>query len=135
MYGSKLALYGVLFKKDKSFYFQSRFVQEKIFLIIAYYLLKCFTNTFYAITQRNDLQLSVTTTYNCLNLSHGGLDMPFRFQDVDDPRISIISAHEGGKVVSCMHRPPLLLEDILVLIYFGGCVDPRTILRPEALSQ
>jgi hypothetical protein len=45
------------------------------------------------------------------------------------------SAHEGGKVVSSTHRPPLLQVIFLVLIYVGGWVDPRAIVRPEGLCQ
>jgi len=43
---------------------------------------------------------------------------------------------KGGKVVSPMHRPPLPPQEvILALISFGCTVDPRTIVRPEGLSQ
>jgi hypothetical protein len=46
------------------------------------------------------------------------------------------SAHEGGKVVSPTHRPPLLHQVIfLVLIPIRGWVDPRDIVRPEGLCQ
>jgi hypothetical protein len=41
------------------------------------------------------------------------------------------SAHEGGKVVSLTHRPPLPL----VLISVRGRVDRRSIVRPGGLSQ
>jgi hypothetical protein len=40
-------------------------------------------------------------------------------------RISRQSAHEGGKVVSLTHRPPLPQERFLVLISVRGWVDPR----------
>jgi hypothetical protein len=36
-----------------------------------------------------------------------GLDRPLGFQEVEAPRISRQSAHEGGKVFSPTHRPPL----------------------------
>jgi hypothetical protein len=36
-----------------------------------------------------------------------GLDRPLAFQEVEAPRISRQSAHEGGKVVSPTHWPPL----------------------------
>jgi hypothetical protein len=45
------------------------------------------------------------------------------------------SAHEGGKVVSPMHRPPLPREIFLVPISVGGWVDPRAIVRPEGICQ
>jgi hypothetical protein len=40
-------------------------------------------------------------------------------------QISRHSAHEGGKVVSLMHQPPLLPGNILVLISVGGWVNPK----------
>ena len=36
-----------------------------------------------------------------------GLDRPLRLQEFEAPRIYKQSAHEGGKVVSPTHRPPL----------------------------
>ena len=33
------------------------------------------------------------------------LDSPLRFQEVEAPRISRQSAHEGGRVVNLMHQP------------------------------
>jgi hypothetical protein len=41
-------------------------------------------------------------------------------------QISTQSAHEGGKVVSPTHRPPLL-----PIYYVRGLVNPRAIVRPE----
>ena len=51
-------------------------------------------------------------------------------------QISRQSAHEGGKVVSPTHRPPLTpQEEFLVHISVRGWVDPRAIVRPERLCQ
>jgi len=47
---------------------------------------------------------------NILNyISHHitGLDRSLGQQDVEAPRISRQRAHEGGKVISTRHRPPL----------------------------
>jgi len=50
-------------------------------------------------------------------------------------QISRQSAHEGGKVVSSTHRPPLPQEIFLVLISVRDWVDPRALVRPEGLCQ
>jgi hypothetical protein len=45
------------------------------------------------------------------------------------------SAHEGGKVVSPTHWPPLSPGNISVLFSVRGLVDPRAIVRPEGLCH
>jgi hypothetical protein len=46
------------------------------------------------------------------------------------------SAHEGGKVVSPTHGPPLPPQEILlVLIFFRCWVNHRAIVQPEELCQ
>ena len=50
-------------------------------------------------------------------------------------QISRQSAHEGGKVVSPKHRPPLPPGTFLVHISVRGWVNLRAILRPEGLCQ
>ena len=44
------------------------------------------------------------------------------------------SVHEGGKVVSPTHRPPLP-PVFLALISIGGRVEPSAIVRPEGLCK
>jgi hypothetical protein len=44
-------------------------------------------------------------------------------------------AHEGGKLVSPKHRPPLPQKTFMVLISVRGWVDPRAMVRPEGLCQ
>ena len=48
-------------------------------------------------------------------------------------QISRQSAHEGGKVVSPIHQPPLPQEIFLVLFSVRNSVNPRAIGRPEEL--
>ena len=47
----------------------------------------------------------------CLNIAffntYTGLERPLGLQEVEASRISRQSAHEGDKVVSLTHRPPL----------------------------
>jgi hypothetical protein len=51
-------------------------------------------------------------------------------------QISRQSAHKGGKVVSPTHRPPLLPQEIfLVLISVRGWVNHRTIVWAEGFCQ
>jgi len=53
-----------------------------------------------------------------MNISYNitGLDRPLGLQEAEAPRISRQLTHEGGKVVSPMHRPPLPQEISLLLI-------------------
>jgi hypothetical protein len=53
--------------------------------------------------------------------------MPLGLQDIQAPKITSQLAHEGGKVVSPTHWPPLLsLKEIsLGLISVRGRVDPQ----------
>ena len=52
-----------------------------------------------------------------------GLYRPLGLQEVEDPRISIQSAHEGDQVVSPTHRPPLRTPKMhLVIISVRGRV-------------
>jgi hypothetical protein len=50
-------------------------------------------------------------------------------------QISRQSTHEGGKVFSSTHRPPLPQKTFLVLISVRGWVNPRAIVRLEGLGQ
>ena len=47
-------------------------------------------------------------------------DGPLGLQEVEVPRISRHSAHEGGKVDSPTHRPSLPHEGFLILISVSG---------------
>jgi hypothetical protein len=49
--------------------------------------------------------------------------------------ISRLSAHEGRKIVSLTHRPPLSQEIFVVIFSVRGWVNPRAIVRPEGLWQ
>jgi len=60
-----------------------------------------------------------------------GLNRPLRLQEVGPPRISIQSAHEGGKVLSPRNRPHLTLD----VAGTHSRVEPRAIVWPEGLSQ
>jgi hypothetical protein len=50
-------------------------------------------------------------------------------------QISRQSAHEGGKVVSPMHWPPLPTTKYTWYSFVRGRVDPRPIAQPEGLRQ
>jgi hypothetical protein len=66
-----------------------------------------------------------------------GLYRPWRVPGGWDSQILIHSAHEGGKVVSPTHRPPLPPGNISgkLLISVRGWVNPRAIVRPEGLCK
>jgi hypothetical protein len=51
------------------------------------------------------------------------VNRPLGIQDFEAPRISRQSGHEGGKVVSSTHWPPLPQEISLVLISVRGRVE------------
>jgi hypothetical protein len=83
-------------------------------------------NTFNIMVFRNVLLcalIKMQPSNPCMSLGR-----PLRFQEVEAPHISRQSAHEGGKVVSPTHRPPVpLLEISLVLTSVIGWIDPMTI--------
>jgi hypothetical protein len=64
------------------------------------------------------------------------MDRPLWRHEVEAPRISGQSAHEGGMVFSPKQWPPLPQEMSLVLISVRDCAGSRAIVRPEeGLSQ
>jgi hypothetical protein len=61
---------------------------------------------------------------------------PYRVPGGWGSQISRQSAHEGGKVVSPTHRPPLPPRKYSWYSFLlRGSVDPRAIVRPEGLCQ
>jgi hypothetical protein len=81
-------------------------------------------------TQRYDdtffyVPVKLTSLINMVSSPIRSLDRPLGLQEVEAPRISRQSVHEGGKVVSPKHRATLPQEIPLVLISVRGRVDPR----------
>ena len=65
----------------------------------------------------------VIKSYPCADL-----DRPRALQKVEAPRIFSQSAHEGDKIVSTTHRPPLPpKKDTWNSLLLESCVDPRAI--------
>jgi hypothetical protein len=56
-----------------------------------------------------------------------------RFQEDEAPIVTRQSAHEGGTIVSLMHRPSLPI--FMAYVYVRNKVDPRAIVRPVGLCQ
>jgi len=53
------------------------------------------------------------------------LERPLGLQEVEAPKISIQSAHEGGKFISPMHWLPLVPGDTLGTHLFWGLSQPQ----------
>jgi hypothetical protein len=72
----------------------------------------------------------------CKSCPITGLSRPSGLQDVEVPRMSRQSAHEGGNVVSPTHRPPLLpREDPWYSFLLKAESNPGHIVRLEEQSQ
>ena len=54
-----------------------------------------------------------------------GLERPLGLQEVETPRISIQSAHEGGKFISPTYWLPLVPGDTLGTNFFWGLSQPQ----------
>jgi len=63
------------------------------------------------------------------------LDRPLGLQQVVALRITGKSAHDGGKVVRHMHRPPLPPGDTPCTHFCYRLSHPRAIVQPECWSQ
>jgi hypothetical protein len=87
----------------------------------------------YGVIQRLEYSLTQLSVRQKVKVkeSHYRPWQALRFPGVWDSQILKQSAHEGGKVVSPTHRPPLPQETFLVLISVGGRVDPRAIVRQK----
>jgi len=74
---------------------------------------------------------------NKVKQSHYRPGQALRFPGCRWSQISKKSAHEGGKVVSPTHRPPLPPGNIPGTTHFcyRGWVNPRVTVRPEGLCQ
>jgi hypothetical protein len=68
-------------------------------------------------------------------LSKLPLYKPRQFEEVEAPGILTQSAHEGGKVVSCTHRPPLPLRKVPGTHFCQRVSPPKATERAEELSQ
>jgi hypothetical protein len=83
--------------------------------------------------KRNNIQSAVRKVM--VKQSHYRPWQALRIPEGWNSQILRQSAHEGGKVVSPTHRPPLPHQIFLGLIYVGGWVDTRAMVRPEGLCR
>ena len=88
------------------------------------------------ISKKKLLSMSVASYMSRVKQSHYRLGQTLRIPGGWGSQISRQSAHEGVKVVTPTHRPPLTPREIfLVLIFVRHWTNPRVTVRPEGLFQ
>jgi len=93
---------------------------------------QCSCNNEFVFSDGYSSNSSMYYSFSCKNQSKTIPGQPWGFQEVEAPRISRQSAHEGDKVCQ-PYAPAAFTPILLVLISVRGWVDPKAIVRPEGL--